>query len=373
MASSLSFKQVLGPSRTEGLSGLCSCQSDLRNLSSPSVQFLARPRTFKKLKVLAAGNTSGNYFRVTTYGEFRRAGVSFVMDGVPPRSQLSEADLQVDLDRIRRPGQISPLIKTDTCKILSGVHEGLTIGTPIHVFIPNPDQTGRCGYDEISVAYRPSHADLTRDMKYGIRSILKGGGIFSARETIGRVAAGAAAKKILKDLAGIEVLGYVSQVHKVVLPEDLVDHDTLTLDQIESNRVRCPDHEYAEKMIAAIHAVRVRGEDQPIGGVVRCIVRNCPRGLLGSPFFDKLGAEFAKACLSLPATKGFEFGRGLAAGTLNMKIAFKPTATNARNQNAVSTDKESELMDTCVVPRAVPMVEAQVALVLMDELMTQYA
>ncbi|PRQ39682.1 putative chorismate synthase [Rosa chinensis] len=202
------------------------------------------------------------------------------MDGVPPRSQLSEVDLQTDLDRIRRPGQISQLIKTDTCKILAGVHEGLTMGTPIHVFIPNPDQTGRCGYDEISVAYRPSHADLTRDMKYGIRSILKGGGIFSARETIGRVAAGAAEKKILKDLAGIE---------------DLVDHDTLTLDQIESNRVRCPDHEYAEKMIAAIHAVRVRGEDQPIGGVVTCIVRNCPRGLLGSPFFDKLGAEFAKA------------------------------------------------------------------------------
>lgn len=161
MASSLAFKPFLGSSRTEGLSGLCSRRSDLRNLSSSSVQFSVRPPTFKKLKVQAAGNTSGNYFRVTTYGEFRRAGVTFVMDGVPPRSQLSEADLQADLNRIRRPGNN----KDETCMILSGVHEGLTLGTPIHVFIPNPDQRGRCGYEDFSVAYRPLHAELTYDMK----------------------------------------------------------------------------------------------------------------------------------------------------------------------------------------------------------------
>ncbi|MBA0629540.1 hypothetical protein Godav_024081 [Gossypium davidsonii] len=160
----------------------------------------------------------------------------------------------------------------------------------------------------MSIAYRPSHADATYDMKYGVRAV-QGGGRSSARETIGRVASGAIAKKILKLFSGTEVLAYVSQVHQVVLPDGSVDHDTVTLDQIESNIVRCPNPDYAEKMIAAIDAVRTRGNS--IGGVVTCIVRNAPRGL-GSPVFDKLEAELAKAVMSLPATKGFEFGSGFA-------------------------------------------------------------
>ncbi|MBA0721401.1 hypothetical protein Golax_008947, partial [Gossypium laxum] len=242
----------------------------------------------------------------------------------------------------------------------------------------------------MSIAYRPSHADATYDMKYGVRAV-QGGGRSSARETIGRVASGAIAKKILKHFSGTEVLAYVSQVHQVVLPDGSVYHDTVTLDQIESNIVRCPHPEYAEKMIAAIDAVRTRGDS--IGGVVTCIVRNAPRGL-GSPVFDKLEAELAKAVMSLPATKGFEFGSGFAGtfltgsehndefftdehGTIrtrtnrsggiqggisngeiiNMRVAFKPTATISKKQHTVTREKkEIELLargrhDPCVVPR----------------------
>jgi len=279
------------------------------------------------------------------------------------------------------------------------------------VFVPNTDQRG-LDYSEMSVAYRPSHADATYDMKYGVRSV-QGGGRSSARETIGRVAPGALAKKILKQFAGTEILAYVSQVHQVILPEELVDHENLTLEQIEDNIVRCPNPEYAEKMIAAIDAVRTKGNS--VGGVVTCIVRNAPRGL-GTPVFDKLEAELAKACMSLPATKGFEFGSGFSGTFLtglehndefytdengrirtktnrsggiqggisngeiiNMRIAFKPTSTIGKKQNTVTRDKkETEMIargrhDPCVVPRAVPMVEAMVALVLVDQLMAQYA
>ncbi|GMN51098.1 hypothetical protein TIFTF001_020254 [Ficus carica] len=358
-------------------------------------------------QVKAAGSTFGTHFRVTTYGESHGGGVGCVIDGVPPRRPILEADLQVDLDR-RRPGQsriTTPRKETDTCKILSGVYEGMTTGTPIHIFVPNTDQRGH-DYTEMSAAYRPSHADATYDMKYGIRSV-QGGGRSSARETIGRVAAGAVAKKILKDFAGTEVLAYVSQVHNVVLPAGFVDHNNLTIEQIESNIVRCPDPEYAEKMIAAIDTIRVRGDS--IGGVVTCIG-------LGSPVFDKLEAELAKAVMSLPATKGFEFGSGFEGTFLtgsehndefyvdehgrirtrtnrsggiqggvsngeiiNMRVAFKPTATIGKKQQTVTRDKkETELItrgrhDPCVVPRAVPMVEAMVALVLADQLMAQYA
>ncbi|KAM1053633.1 hypothetical protein ACFX2I_001049 [Malus domestica] len=223
MASSLVSIPFLGAPTTNALSGL--------RTTSSSVQFVMRPRTAKKLQVQAAGNITGNHFRVTTFGEAHGGGVGCVIDGCPPRLPLSEKDLQGDLDR-RRPGQ-SPITtlrkETDTCRILSGVHEGVTTGTPILVLVPNTDQKGRV-YDEMSVAYRPSHADRTYDQKYGIRSV-QGGGRSSARETIGRVAAGALAKKILKAFSGTEVLAYVSQVQKVVLPEELVDHHTLTLDQ----------------------------------------------------------------------------------------------------------------------------------------------
>ncbi|KAK3422329.1 hypothetical protein EUGRSUZ_G02824 [Eucalyptus grandis] len=306
MASSVSAKPFLGSSAADSVSAFRSLPSDL---SRPSLQFLIRTPASRKLQIKAAGSSFGTHFRVTTFGESHGGGVGCVVDGCPPRLPLLEADLQLDLDR-RRPGQsriTTPRKETDTCRIYSGVSDGVTTGTPIMVLVPNTDQRGH-DYSEMSKAYRPSHADATYDMKYGVRSV-QGGGRSSARETIGRVAAGAIAKKILKEISGTEVLAYVSQVHNVELPQELVDHETLTLDQIESNIVRCPDPAYAEKMIAAIDAVRVRGDS--VGGIVTCIVRNAPRGL-GSPVFDKLEGLLAKAALSLPATKGFEFGSGFA-------------------------------------------------------------
>ncbi|XP_038994633.1 chorismate synthase, chloroplastic-like [Hibiscus syriacus] len=408
MASSIISKPFLGAAKPNS-----SLPSDLQRPSFAPIHISIKPRTLKKFQIQAAGSTFGNYFRVTTFGESHGGGVGCIVDGCPPRIPLSEADLQVDLDR-RRPGQsriTTPRKETDTCQIFSGVSEGVTTGTPIHVFVPNTDQRGH-DYEEMSIAYRPSHADATYDMKYGVRAV-QGGGRSSARETIGRVAPGAIAKKILKQFSGTEVLAYVSQVHQVVLPDGSVDHGTVTLDQIESNIVRCPNPEYAEKMIAAIDAVRTRGDS--IGGVVTCIVKNVPRGL-GSPVFDKLEAELAKAVMSLPATKGFEFGSGFAGTFLtgsehndefytdehgrirtrtnrsggiqiggisngeiiNMRVAFKPTATISKKQQTVTREKqEIELLargrhDPCVVPRAVPMVEAMVAMVLVDQLMAQH-
>ncbi|CAK7325118.1 unnamed protein product [Dovyalis caffra] len=411
MASSfLASSLFLGSSRIAG----SSLSSDLSKLHGSSVQTSIRSPIPKKLKINAAGSTYGNYFRVTTYGESHGGGVGCVIDGCPPRIPLSEADLQFDLDR-RRPGQsriTNPRKETETCKIYSGVSEGVTTGTPIHVFVPNTDQKEK-DCSEMSVAYRPSHADATYDMKYGVRSI-QGGGRSSSREAIGRVAAGAIAKKILKLYAGTEILAYVSQIHKVRLPGGLVNHYSLTLDQIESNIIRCPVPEYAEDMIAAIEAVRVTGDS--VGGIVTCIARNVPRGL-GSPVFDKLEAELGKAVLSLPAAKCFESGSGYAGvfmtgsehndefytdehgrirtrtnrsggiqgGISNGEIiklttAFKPASTIGRMQHTVTRDKkETELRaggrhDPCVVPQAVvPMVEAMVALVLLDQLMAQYS
>uniref|UniRef100_A0ACD6AD57 Uncharacterized protein n=1 Tax=Avena sativa TaxID=4498 RepID=A0ACD6AD57_AVESA len=321
--------------------------------------------------------------------------------------------MQADLDR-RRPGQsriATPRKETDTCKILSGTYGGMTTGTPIHVFVPNTNQR-RGDYTAMAKAYRPSHADLTYDLKYGIRSV-QGGGRASARETIGRVAAGALAKKILKLKSGVEILAFVSKVHQVILPEDAVDYESLTLDHIESNICRCPNPEYAEKMIAAIHKVRVTGDS--VGGVVTCIVRNVPRGL-SSPVFDKLEALLAKAMLSLPASKGFEIGGGFACTdltrsehndefymdetrnvrtrtncsggvrggisngeTIYFKVAFKATASIGKKQNTVTRDHQhiehrtKGRNDPCVVPRAVPIVESMAALVLMDQLMAYSA
>ncbi|PIA37406.1 hypothetical protein AQUCO_03000177v1 [Aquilegia coerulea] len=359
-ASSLVLKSSSGLSFFHSSSS--SSSSDFQRLSSPTTLQISLSRISpRKLVVQAAGSTFGNYFRVTTYGESHGGGVGCVIDGCPPRIPLSEADMQADLDR-RRPGQsriTTPRAETDTCRIYSGVVDGLTTGAPIHVSVPNTDQRGG-DYSEMALAYRPSHADATYDFKYGVRAV-QGGGRSSARETIGRVAAGAVAKNILRAYSGTEVLAYVSQVHKVILPEGVVDHETLTLAQIESNIVRCPDPEYVEKMIDAIDAIRVKGNS--VGGVVTCIARNVPRGL-GSPVFDKLEAELAKAVMSLPATKGFEFGSGFAGTFLtgsehndefytdehgkirtrtnrsggiqggisngeiiNMRVAFKPTAT----------------------------------------------
>lgn len=363
------------------------------------------PRNF--IIVKAAGNTFGHSFRVTTFGESHGGGVGCVVDGIPARLSITQKEIQYELDR-RRPGQsriTTPRKETDTCEILSGMApDGMTtLGTPICILVRNKDQKSQ-DYSEMEKAYRPSHADATYDFKYGIRAVA-GGGRSSARETIGRVAAGAIAKKLLKVVAGTEVLAYVNRVRDV---DSCVDHGSLTMEQIESNPVRCPDQDAAEKMYQAIDEVRTKGES--CGGEVTCVVKGCPKGL-GSPVFDKLEAELAKAMLSLPATKGFEIGSGFAGsrmlgsehndefymedgqvrtrsnrsggvqgGISNgedivLRIAFKPTATISRKQKTVNRDgEEIELLargrhDPCVVPRAVPMVEAMVALVLADQLL----
>ncbi|KAG6531885.1 hypothetical protein ZIOFF_005720 [Zingiber officinale] len=391
MASSESF---VGLRRADGVCGIGLHQvSGLRRpFSSSAAQISICRRSYlppKRLEVRAGGDKFGKHFEVSTYGESHGGGVGCVISGCPPRIPLSEEDLQFELDR-RRPGQsriTTPRKETDTCRILSGIYDGMTTGTSICVFVPNTDQRGH-DYSEMSMAYRPSHADATYDFKYGLRAV-QGGGRSSARETIGRVAAGAIAKKILKMYAGTEILAYVSQVHKVVLPEGVVDNETVTLDQIESNIVRCPDQEYAQKMIEAIDDVRVKGDS--VGGVVTCIARNVPRGL-GCPVFDKLEADMAKAMLSLPATKGFEIGSGFAGTFLtgsehndefymdehgNMRTRTNRSGGIQKKQQTVTRDRhETELIargrhDPCVVPRAVPMVEAMTALVLLDQLMAQ--
>lgn len=321
-------------------------------------------------------------------------------------------EIQRELDR-RRPGQsriTTPRKETDTCEVLSGfAPDGVTtLGTPICIMVRNKDQKSQ-DYSEMELAYRPSHADATYDFKYGIRAVA-GGGRSSARETIGRVAAGAIAKKFLNHVAGTEVLAFVSRVRNIELTA--TNYESLTMEAIESNPVRCPDPATADRMYAAIDEVRTRGES--CGGEVTCVVKNCPKGL-GSPVFDKLDAEFAKALLSLPATKGFEIGSGFRGSTMLgsehndpfymdagevrtmsnlsggvqggisngediiMRIAFKPTATIAKRQRTVGRDgQDIELLargrhDPCVVPRAVPMVEAMVALVLADQLLQHYA
>ncbi|KAG2440016.1 hypothetical protein HXX76_004133 [Chlamydomonas incerta] len=368
--------------------------------------------TARKLcvSVSAAGSTYGNNFRVTTFGESHGKGVGCVIDGVPPRLAITEDEIQLELDR-RKPGQsiiTTPRKEDDIAEILSGVVDGVTLGTPIAIVVRNKDQKSQ-DYSEMSVAYRPSHADATYDFKYGIRAVA-GGGRSSARETIGRVAAGAVAKKLLKVIGDTEILAYVSKVRDIGCA---VDNSSFSLEDVESNIVRCPDQAAAVKMIDAINEVRTRGES--CGGEVTCVVRRCPKGL-GAPVFDKLEAELAKAMLSLPATKGFEIGSGFAGAAMLgsehndefyideqgrvrtrtnrsggvqgglsngedivIRVAFKPTSTIGIKQNTVTRDgQETELRargrhDPCVVPRAVPMVESMVALVLADQLLQHYA
>lgn len=352
------------------------------------------------------GNTFGHLFRVTTFGESHGGGVGVIIDGCPPRLAISEADIQFELDR-RRPGQskiTTPRQESDICEILSGVFDGQTTGTPIAILVRNKDARSQ-DYDEMAVKYRPSHADATYDAKYGIRN-WQGGGRSSARETIGRVAAGAIAKKILQQVAGVEIIGYVQRIQNLAA---IVNPETVTLAAVESNIVRCPDGECAEKMIDLID--QIRRQKDSIGGVVECVARNVPRGL-GEPVFDKLEAELAKAVMSLPASKGFEIGSGFAGTLLTgsehndefyldesgklrtrtnrsggiqggisngeniiIRTAFKPTATIGKEQNTVSKAGEETTLaakgrhDPCVLPRAVPMVEAMVALVLCDHLL----
>lgn len=354
------------------------------------------------------GNSFGHLFRITTFGESHGGGVGVVIDGCPPRLEITQEEIQFELDR-RRPGQskiTTPRKEADRCEILSGIVDGKTLGTPIAILVRNTDQ--RPGdYREMAVAYRPSHADATYDAKYGIRAI-SGGGRASARETIGRVAAGAIAKKILRQVAGVEVLAYVKRIQEL---EAQIDASSVTLEAVESNIVRCPDLAMAEQMIALIEAIGREGDS--LGGVVECVARHVPRGL-GMPVFDKLEADLAKACMSLPATKGFEIGSGFAGtrmtgsqhndeffvddqGTLRtrtnrsggtqggisngedilLRVGFKPTATIRKAQKTVTNQGEETTLeargrhDPCVLPRAVPMVEAMVALVLCDHLLRQ--
>ena len=254
------------------------------------------------------GNTFGHLFRVTTWGESHGGGVGAVIDGCPPRIELSEADIQTELDR-RRPGQsaiVSQRAEEDRCQILSGVFEGRTLGTPISVLVMNKDARPE-DYAQTQSTFRPSHADFTYEAKYGIRN-WQGGGRASARETIGRVAAGAIAKKVLRTFhSGFEIVAYVTQIHEIAAS---IDRASIRLGDVEKNAVRCPDEKAAKRMIDLIEQTRAAGDS--LGGIIECVVRRIPAGL-GEPVFDKLEADLAKAMLSLPATKGFEIGSGFAA------------------------------------------------------------
>lgn len=356
------------------------------------------------------GNSFGQLFRITTWGESHGGGVGVVIDGCPPRLELSETDIQRELDR-RRPGQSSIVTQrdeADRCQILSGVFEGQTLGTPISIFVMNRDARPEA-YAEIAQAYRPSHADYTYEAKYGIRN-WQGGGRASARETIGRVAAGAVAAKVLASaFAGFEIVAYVREIHDLAAE---IDRVTVTRDRVEQSPVRCPDEPAAARMIARIEEARREGDS--VGGVIECIIRGVPAGL-GDPVFDKLEADLAKAMLSLPATKGFEIGSGFAATRMKgsehndefemhdgkiatatnrsggvqggisngedivFRVAFKPTATIARAQKTVTATGEETILaaggrhDPCVLPRAVPIVEAMALLVLCDHALRQRA
>src|SRR5471030_485395 len=251
----------------------------------------------------------GQLFRITTWGESHGGGVGVIVDGCPPRLALTEADIQPDLDR-RRPGQskiVTPRKETDTVQILSGTFEGVTLGTPISMLVKNEDARPEA-YSEMATKFRPSHADYTYFAKFGIRN-WQGGGRTSARETIGRVAAGAIAKKILRERFGVEVLAYVKQVQRLIAN---VNPDKVKLKDVESNIVRCPDAKAAEKMIRLIEKMRRAGNT--VGGIVEGVARGVPAGW-GEPVFDKLEADLAKAMLSLPASKAFNrYARDPSAG-----------------------------------------------------------
>jgi len=354
-------------------------------------------------------NSFGQLFRITTWGESHGGGVGVVIDGCPPLLELSEADIQTDLDR-RRPGQssiVTPRKELDRVQILSGTFEGKTLGTPISMWVKNEDQRPDA-YNEMASKFRPSHADYTYQAKYGIRN-WQGGGRASARETIGRVAAGAVAKKILRQKFGVEILAFVSQVKNITA---VIDKEGVTASEIESNIVRCPDARAAKAMIELIEQMRSKGDS--VGGIVECVARGVPPGW-GEPVFDRLEADLAKAMLSLPASKGFDFGSGfggiLMTGTehndpfrmidgrvrttsnrsggiqggisngetIYFRVAFKPVATVMVEQDTVSVQYENTTLkgrgrhDPCVLPRAVPVVEAMTALVLVDHALRQKA
>lgn len=350
-----------------------------------------------------AGNSFGNIFRVTTFGESHGDCVGAVIDGCPPRIKLSAEDIQKELEK-RKPGQseiTSSRKEEDRVEILSGVFEGRTTGTPIFVMVKNKDAKAK-DYVDLKNIYRPSHADYTYDMKYGIRD-WRGSGRASARETLARVAAGAIAKKYLSEKLKIEFLAYVQQVGEI---KSDINPDQVNLKKIESNIIRCPDKKIAQKMIGFIKKNKEEGDSA--GGIITGIIKNVPSGL-GEPVFDKLSADLGKAMLSIPAARGFELGSGFEGAsskgslqndsfciykkskvrtrtnnsggiqggisngeTICFKVAFKPISTIGKNQKTINKDKKEVTInvsgrhDSCVLPRAVPIVEAMAAIVIMD-------
>ena len=356
-------------------------------------------------------NSFGKLFTLTTWGESHGPAVGVVVDGCPANLPLAVEEIQTELDR-RRPGQsdiVTPRKEADRVELLSGVFEGRTTGVPISMLVRNADQRPGA-YDDMREKFRPSHADFTYQAKYGWRDH-RGGGRSSARETIGRVAAGAIAKKILALAGGVEVRAFLTQVHDIVVPAGALETFP-SLAEVEATAVRCPHPTTAAAMIACIKEARSTGDS--VGGVIECRVRGVPAGL-GEPVFDRLEADLAKAMLSLPATKGFEIGSGFAGTRLKgsehndafvsrdgrvrtatnrsggvqggisngeeivFRVAFKPTATILQPQPTVDIHGvETELAargrhDPCVLPRAVPIVEAMAALVLVDHWMRQAA
>ena len=348
------------------------------------------------------GDTFGQLFRITTWGESHGGGVGVVIDGCPAGLPISAEEIQKELDR-RKPGQsklTTQRKESDAVQVLSGIFEGVTLGTAISLMVHNTDARAK-DYEALKDLYRPNHADFTYEAKYGLRN-WKGGGRASARETIGRVAAGAIAKKILHQHCHLETLAYVEQIHQI---KAHVDQQTVTLEQIESNAVRCPDPQIAPAMMEQIHAARKSGDS--VGGIIAVVVRHMPAGW-GDPIFDKLTADLSKALMSLPATRGIEFGLGfdsvLLKGSehndsyifqdnrvrtktnrsggiqggisngedIHLRVAFKPTATINFEQDTITREgtptklKAKGRHDPCVLPRAVPMVEAMVNLVLVD-------
>ena len=355
-------------------------------------------------------STFGTLFKVSTFGESHCKAVGAVVDGCPPRLPLVEADIQAQLDR-RRPGQSAvstPRQEADAVTILSGTENGVTLGTPIGLLVWNKDQ--RPGdYGEMAAIPRPSHADFTYQAKYGVRAS-SGGGRSSARETIGRVAAGAIAEKWLQQAHGLEIVAWVSSVG--MLDADAIDAARITRAVVDETIIRCPDPALAPRMIAAVQQARDAGDS--LGGIVTCVCRNVPAGW-GEPVFNKLEAALAQAMLSIPATKGFEIGSGFGGVRMNgsrhndpfvlkgdrlgtrtnysggiqggisngepiqFRVAFKPPATISQPQATADFEGRDTVLqakgrhDPCVVNRAVPIVEAMAALVLMDAALMQKA
>jgi chorismate synthase len=348
------------------------------------------------------GNEFGEIFRIMTFGESHGKAMGVVIDGCPSGLSISREEIQAELDR-RKPGQSAITTQrqeSDRVEILSGIFENTTLGTPIALLIPNKDQQSK-DYSHIKDAFRPSHADFTYQEKYGLRDY-RGGGRASARETVGRVAAGVLAKKLLRQAMPIQLNAYVSSVSHVKLSKS---YQSLDFSKIDSNIVRCPDLETAEQMIAIVEEARDNGDS--LGGTITCVVQGCTVGL-GSPVFDKLEAQLAKAMLSIPAVKGFEIGSGFGGTQMKgsehndvfekgvdgirtktnfsggvqggisngmdiyFRVAFKPTATIMQKQDSINAKGESISLeakgrhDPCVLPRAVPIVEAMTVLVLAD-------